>query len=478
MTVLEPLENMSLSSSLKYDMIIVGSGVSGSFIAHELTRANMKCLLLEAGKFFDKTTYPKKEIDATSQLFWSGGLELNHTAEIAFLRPKCVGGGSIVNQALVDRFDDIALDSWREHAGVSFFSTSEMKPWYEKAESELCIQTIAEKDRNGNAQVFKKGCEQHGYQYAALRRAQSNCQCENGNDCIACLFGCRRDSKQSMPVTVLKKALKNGLTLIPQFEAQAIERKVDGTYAVHGRDVYGNSQAYISKAITLASGAIGNSKLLFNSELGRKIPNIGNNFFCHPQFMFFGIHEEKINAHKGAFQSLKSADNTFRKNNFKLENVFATPASIGMLFPGLGKRHMNYMKKITHMSSVEVCIRDVNPGRIVKNKKGNISIIKSLYGEDKATYKKGKKAICDILQSGGAKEIIDGQLGIGLHLMGGLNMGSSDTSVTSPEFNLHGFKDIFCADSSIFPNAPGINPSLTIMALSILAASKIQKQVV
>ena len=38
-----------------------------------------------------------------------------------------------------------------------------------------------------------------------------------------------------------------------------------------------------------------------------------------------------------------------------------------------------------------------------------------------------------------------------------------------------GHSGIFAADSSIFPNAPGINPSLTIMALSKRAADTIIK---
>jgi choline dehydrogenase-like flavoprotein len=58
--------------------------------------------------------------------------------------------------------------------------------------------------------------------------------------------------------------------------------------------------------------------------------------------------------------------------------------------------------------------------------------------------------------------------------MGGLGIGVNPReSVVSPEFKLHGYKNIYAADSSIFPNAPGINPSLTIMALSKMAAAKV-----
>jgi choline dehydrogenase-like flavoprotein len=49
--------------------------------------------------------------------------------------------------------------------------------------------------------------------------------------------------------------------------------------------------------------------------------------------------------------------------------------------------------------------------------------------------------------------------------------------VTTPDFNLHGFGNIYTADSSVFPNAPGINPSFTIMALSCMAGDRILRDV-
>ena len=84
------------------------------------------------------------------------------------------------------------------------------------------------------------------------------------------------------------------------------------------------------------------------------------------------------------------------------------------------------------------------------------------------------ETIENIFEATGAQEIIRGKMPIGLHLMGGCGIGSNaKTSVVNPDFQLHGHKNIFAADSSIFPNAPGINPSLTIMALSKLAATRI-----
>jgi len=55
--------NKSIKTS-GYDVVIVGSGCSGSFLAWKLTEAGFSCLLLEAGSYFHAETYPRKEIDS------------------------------------------------------------------------------------------------------------------------------------------------------------------------------------------------------------------------------------------------------------------------------------------------------------------------------------------------------------------------------------------------------------------------------
>jgi choline dehydrogenase-like flavoprotein len=96
--------------------------------------------------------------------------------------------------------------------------------------------------------------------------------------------------------------------------------------------------------------------------------------------------------------------------------------------------------------------------------------------EDRKRWNAGLDAINNIFSATGAIGIIPGTIPIGLHLMGGCCMGvNPDFSVVSPDFSLHEDENVFIADSSIFPNAPGINPSFTIMALSLVAAEKIDK---
>jgi len=460
-----------------YDVIIVGAGVSGSFVANALTQAGMKCLLVEAGKYFTKETYPRKEVDANSQLYWGGGVELNSDATIGLLRPKAVGGGSIMNQALMDRFDDSAFDAWREVSGVPFLTRRDLDPWYARVSDHISIQTVPEEYRNGNAVVFKDGFENNGYRCAPLKRAQGDCRFEDGNCCIECLSGCRIDSKQSMAVTVLRRAREKGLEIVPELEVKRVA-ELNGEVTVTGVAADGNTVVYRGKTLVLGSGAIGNSRLLLNSGFAARLPALGHGFYTHPQYMNLGVYDEPINAHRGPLQSYKSDDPNFRRSGFKLENVFAPPVAIAMLVPGFGAAHQRRMRQITHLACIEVAVRDTNPGHIRVNSKGYPVVQKRLNDEDRCRRDRGRDAIRNIFLSTGAKEIIEGNVAIGLHLMGGCNLGTDPTkSVTSPEFRLHGHQHVYVADSSVFPNAPGINPSFTIMALSLMAADRLLKDV-
>jgi choline dehydrogenase-like flavoprotein len=302
---------------------------------------------LEAGSYFHAETYPRKELDSNSKLYWGGGIELNTEANIGILRPKVLGGGSIVNQALLDRFDDMALDSWTNESGINYFNQKDLAGYYDQVEEEIASQEIPAQFRNRNAAIFEAGFKNNGFQCAPLVRAQKDCKYEDGNDCVECLGGCRIDSKQSMPVTILKEAVEKGLKIVADFEALNL-RMETGTGTVRGRFTNGEAGEFSGKKIVLAASSIGNSRLLLNS--GFKHSMIGQKFYTHPQHMVLAMYEDEVNSHKGAFQGFKSNDPNFRKSGFKLENVYAPPVAISMLLPGFGKSHQEIMRNMSHLT--------------------------------------------------------------------------------------------------------------------------------
>ncbi|MGW9631365.1 FAD-dependent oxidoreductase [Agromyces sp. NPDC055520] len=461
----------------RYDVIIVGAGTSGLNLARDLAAGGQRCLILEAGGRYDRTSYPRTEVDGSAQLFWGGGVELNADASLAILRPKVVGGGSIVNQALMDRFDDIALDDFRARSGVEFFTAEAMAPYYDRAEGNVSLQTVEEERRNRNAEIFADGFTRNGYEYAPLQRAQADCRFDDGNSCIECLFGCRIDSKQSTAVTALPKAEANGATLMADVEVSVVDERPDRVLVnglVGKPGTARRERTWTAERLVLAAGAIGNSRLLLASGFGSRLPALGHGFFTHPQYMNFGIFDEPVGAHSGPLQNYKSADAGFRRQGFKLENVFAGPSSIALLMPGYGSAHLALMREYDHLGCIEVCVRDTNPGRISLNRKGGLVVEKRLGAEDLRRREAGATAIRNIFLSMGARDLVEGDAGIGLHLMGGLAIGTDPAeSVVDPDFTVRGSRRIHAADSSIFPSAPGINPALTIAALSIRAGESI-----
>src|SRR5690606_14495368 len=102
---------------------------------------------------------------------------------------------------------------------------------------------------------------------------------------------------------------------------------------------------------------------------------------------------------------------------------------------------------------------------------GRTVVEKRLTAQDRGRVARGRARIRELFETVGAERVIEGRQGFGLHLMGGCAIGTDPArSVVAPDFRVHGHRNLIVADSSVFPSAPGINPSLTIMALSELAA--------
>lgn len=450
------------------DFIIIGSGASGSVMAYYLAKAGASCVVLEAGKRYAANSFPRNELLANSQLFWSGGMDATTNASMLFLRGKVVGGGTIVNQCLLDRFDDGVFDHWRQVSGVDFLRESVMQDHYDAVESHLHLQSIPRTEWNRNAELYVEAFEKLGYGWAPLRRGQKDCQVDK-NDCIACLGGCRRESKQSMLVSFIPKAEKLGVKFVSGFEVDGIVHGKQHV-AVHGRQ-QGQPEVIYGRKCVVAAGTLGTNRLMLNSGFKSQLPALGENFFGHPQWMNLALFDTPVDAHKGALQAVKSDEPRFREQGFKLENVFAGPVAVTMLIPEHGKRLQDYMKRYRYMASTEVCIRDVSPGTIRTDSKGRLKITKPITPDDLQRGMAGVKVVREMYNALGAREFITSNFNFSLHQMGGCAIGQTPASaVVNERYQVFGLENLTIADGSIFPRAPGINPSLSIMANSHRAA--------
>lgn len=452
-----------------YDYIIVGSGAGGSPLACYLAAAGKRVLVLEAGREWQASQYPDNEFDASLSLMWNGGAEPSRDGRLTFLRGRALGGGTVVNQCLLDRFDEDAFDSWSARTGIESLSMAAMARHYQVTEAHLALETISERDWNSNARLYVDGFEKLGYRWAPLRRGQRHCAVADGNDCLRCLGGCPRDSKQSMAVTFLPLARQSGADIISECEVQGI---VHGSQSVtvYGRRRGEKMQFHAARCV-LAAGSFGSTALMLRSGLGDRLPALGQGFYCHPQFVTFALYDQLLDSHRGSFQAVKSDDPAFRAAGFKLENVFVGPMGAAYLIPGFGRRHLATMAAYRHLACIEVAVRDVTPGRIGLQGNGRLRVEKPVGRADRRRARTGLAVIEQIYRATGARRVIHSPFNIGLHLMGGCALGTRKaSSVVNPEFAVHGLPRLHVVDGSLFPDAPGINPSLTIMALAHRAA--------
>jgi choline dehydrogenase-like flavoprotein len=363
----------------------------------------------------------------------------------------------------------VAWDDWRARTGLPFLCEREMAGHYDVVEQEMKISPVPPQHYSRNTRLFIEAFTHKGLGWIPFRRGQADCGLDKGSDCIVCLGGCPRESKQSTLVTTLRRAQAQGLKIWPEVEVQQIAPSADEVRVFATRQ--GVPIEVRASRVVLAAGALGNAAILLRSGLGSRLPALGRGFTCHPQYFVYGLFREVIDAHKGAFQAVRSEDAHLRSLGIKFESNFAPPIATAMLLPGVGRRHMDLMKGYRHLASMEVAIRDEPTGRLTVGSGGRFVIDKPLTAADRKKIRTGVALIRDMFSTLGARQVIPCRQGFAVHLMGGCAIGTDPRrSVVGPDFRVHGFPRVFAADSSVFPSSPGINPSLTIMALSHRAA--------
>jgi len=476
------------------DACVVGSGAGGSVAAAVLAAAGKRVIVLEAARHVAEDRFGGPELDGLADLFLDRGLTATDDRWIAIRAGAAVGGGTVINWSTSLRLPDAVREEWRG-AGIG----DELDEHYFAVEAALDVDED-ESAHNGPNAALQRGLSALGLSSRTIPRNVRGC-----GDCGPCALGCRRGAKQSTLRTYLGEAARNGAQILDACEARRVLVEADRVVGVVAA-VAGGEITIRAPLVALAAGSLRSPAILLRSGIATGLA--GRNLFIHPVATVAGIHDEAIDSWAGVPQSVLSEAfaNVDGEHGFRIE---AAPAHPGLLASGLpwhsAAQHLQGMSAMAHVAPFIAIVRDRTSGRVDLHRDGTVRIRYGVGAPERVLLRRAMVELARIQIAAGARrlftlhtpllEMAEGGsldaftaeierrpiapnrvLLFSAHQMSTCRMGIDPrTSVADPDGRVRGMRGLYVTDASAFPSASGVNPMLTVMALSRRTAERMAR---
>jgi choline dehydrogenase-like flavoprotein len=470
------------------DVVVVGSGAGGGVAAAELAHAGKHVVVLEQGGLWREPDFDGREDTGAARLFWDRQLLATDDLALSVFAGRAVGGGTVVNWSTSLRLPASVREEWTK-AGIDGMG-DELDEHYDAVERRSDVDTD-ESELNGQNSALARGLDAAGVSWRVIPRNVSGC-----GDCGHCGYGCRRGAKQSTLRTYLADAVADGAELAPDCRVDRITTaggEVTGVSATCA----GMRITVRAKAVVLAGGAIGTPALLLRSGLGGG--EVGRSLHLHPVPPVPAVYDEAIRIWSGVPQSVVSdAYATLNGGyGFRLEVPSALPGVLAASFPWRdAAEHRERMRELDHVAVIIPIVRDREAGRVTIDRAGRALVRYRVSGQAARHCVRAIVESAYVHLAAGAREaftlhtrplrvrrgddlgafareverrgIVPNRIALfSAHQMSTARMGADRrSSVADPDGRVRGVRGLYVADASAFPNASGVNPMLTVMALS------------
>jgi len=473
--------------TLDCDVCVVGSGAGGAVAAFEAAAAGRSVIVLERGPAWTEPDLVPQEAEGSARLFWDRGLAATEDLGVVLFAGRALGGGTVVNWMTSLRLPDDIRAEW-EALGADGMG-AELDGHYVAVEQRIDVN-VEESIQNAQNAALARGLDALGKPWSVIPRNARGC-----GDCGHCGYGCRAGAKRSSARTFLADAVALGARVVTDCDVRTITGR-DGSVA--GVTALAGDRRIVVRAPTVvcAGGSIGTPALLLRSGLGGA--NAGRRLFLHPVPAVFARYADPIRMWSGVPQSVVSdayarLDGSY---GFRLEVPPVLPgvAAAGEVWRSAAQ-HRDTMRALDHFAAFIPIVRDREPGRVRVDRDGAAIVSYAVRGADRAMCARAIVETTKVHLAAGAREVrtfhtrplaiepggdIDtfaaAVAGRGVapntvgmfsaHQMGTAGMGGSRQSVSDPDGAVRGIRGLHVADASAFPNASGVNPMLTVMALA------------
>ena len=434
---------------LEADVVVAGSGPGGCVIAKELSKRGKKVILIEKGRGDNRFVGNGLGVFLRMEKGFHFPLPYKKTREgYTVILAKCLGGGTYLYAGSAFKPD---TDYWKRH-GIEI-----PQDLTDEAMEECWVNLPPDDFIGSGTRRIWEAASDLGMPFDKLHRHVDFGKCKLG--CEYCTNGCRKDAKWTARVFV-DEAVQNGATLLTQTEVKdvIIENGVAGGVRAVAK---GGQQYQIeSKAVVCSAGGTHTARLLQRSGF----PDAGSWFNGDPTFFTFGFvkdgpgnggehnmtigwHDEE---HGIIFCSMLSPFASWHMQLVQDERL-------------KGLARLNRFRRALGMFSK---VSDDGMGQVMAN--GKIS--KTFTERDKQRFEYAREINRKVLVKAGCDPTDIHHSGFVLgHPSATVKVGQLlDTNLETS------VKNLYCCDTSVFPEAPGRPPALTVVILGKRLARRLE----
>jgi choline dehydrogenase-like flavoprotein len=502
-----PVVDASASEVVETDIVVIGSGMGGSTIAHALRSSGLRVLVVEQGDFLPREleNWEPEEVFAKGRYRnaerWLDARGSEFDPGVYYY----VGGNTKLYGAMLPRFRAEDFDEIRHHDGVSPawpLSYEAMEPYYAQAEVLYGVHGAKGADPTdpwrSSDYPFPPLPHEPAIERLATRLAQQGLRpfsmpaaidLRPGGRCVRCStcdgFPCMVDAKFDADLSALRPAVSSGtVQLLTRTRVERLHTSPDGRAVVEASAIRdGKPLRIVAQRFIVAGGAVNTAALLLRSGsanhsegLGNSSGLVGRNYMVHNSTFMVAVDPRRKN--RTRFQKTLAWNDWYTASHetpYPLGNV----QMLGKLRPEMIAAARRWVPRAVLRSftdhSIDLYLTSEDlpaaSNRVTIGTRGQIVV--HWTPNNLASHRELVRRTTRVIRKAGYPLVFNQRMGIATnsHMCGTASMGDDPrTSVVRPDGRLHDVNNVWVADSSLFPSSAAVNPALTIAANALRIA--------